>query len=253
MSPTPNPASFEEALLDSLVAERRLSEERALLPGLLQHDLANVLCQVSLSTSLLGSAPADAEREMALRDIQGGVRRMNDLLGGMRLLFLDRGGASDFARGDLAAFVTKLAREPGVWPTGAGITLQLPATMWCSFSPTLLRHALVNLIGNAVAYSENTWVRVRLSPVRGERWQISIANGGPGIPANHVPYLFNLNRRANVSEKSAQSGLGLYIARMSLRFHGAVLRVRSRPQLTVFAFGLEGAQRGGDPAELPRR
>jgi signal transduction histidine kinase len=233
-------------LLDSLVAERRLSEERALLPGLLQHDLANVLCQVSLSASWLRSAPTDAEREVALRDIQGGVKRMNDLLGGMRLLFLNRGGVSDFARGDLVAFVTNLVREPGVWPKGADITLHLPATMWCSFSPTLLRHALVNLIGNAVAYSDNTWVRVRLSPVRGERWQIAIANGGPGIPANHVPYLFDLSRRVNVSGKSVQPGLGLYIARMSLRFHGAVLRVRSRPRLTVFAFGLVGAQRGGD-------
>lgn len=240
-------------MLDTLLAERRLSEERALLPGLLQHDLANVLCQVSLSASWLRSAPTDAEREVALRDVQGGVKRMNDLLGGMRLLFLNRGGVGDFARGDLAAFVTNLVREPGVWPQGAEITLQLPATMWCSFSPTLLRHALVNLIGNAVAYSGKTWVRVRLSPIRGERWQISIANGGPGIPANHVPYLFELRRHANISGKSVQPGLGLYIARMSLRFHGAVLRVRSRPKLTVFTFGLMGAQRGGDLPEATRR
>jgi signal transduction histidine kinase len=33
--------------------------------------------------------------------------------------------------------------------------------MWCTFSPTLMRHALVNLIGNAVAYSAHTCVRVR--------------------------------------------------------------------------------------------
>jgi len=85
-------------LLDSLVAERRLSEERALLPGLLQHDLANVLCQVSLSASLLGATRSEADRAGALRDIQGGVKRMDELLGGMRLLFLNRGGVSDFQR-----------------------------------------------------------------------------------------------------------------------------------------------------------
>jgi signal transduction histidine kinase len=252
MFPTPNPASFEEALLDSLVAERRLSEERALLPGLLHHGLANVLCQVSLAASLLGATRTEAERAGALRDIHGGVKRMDDLLAGMRLLYLNRGGVDDFARADLAGFVTKLVREPGVWPAGPAIALELPATMWCSFSPTLVRHALVNLIGNAVAYSQGTWVRVRLSLVRGDRWLISVANGGPGIPANHVPYLFELSRRANVAAKSAQPGLGLYIARMCLRFHSSELRVRSRPRLTVFAFGLEGAQRGAGMIELRR-
>jgi hypothetical protein len=40
-----HPSALESALLDALVAERQLSEERALLPGMLQHDLANVLGQ----------------------------------------------------------------------------------------------------------------------------------------------------------------------------------------------------------------
>src|SRR3954470_2492474 len=47
-----NMPSLEEILFQSLEAERKLSEERALLPGLLQHDLANVLCHVSLSASM---------------------------------------------------------------------------------------------------------------------------------------------------------------------------------------------------------
>lgn len=234
--------SLEEALLQALEEERRLSEERALLPGLLQHDLANVLCQVSLSSAVLSVATDEAERAKCLRDIQGGVKRMSDLLNGMRYLFLTRGGAADYGRGDLAAFVTELVREPGVWPPGAPITLELPARMWCSFSPTLVRHVLVNLIGNAVAYSHGTWVRVRLSPVIGTTWQLSVANGGPGIPADHVPYLFELGNAVKYASKSGSPGLGLYIARMCVRFHGSLLRVRSREHLTVFSFHIRGAQ-----------
>jgi signal transduction histidine kinase len=240
--------SLEESLLTALEEERRLSEERALLPGLLQHDLANVLCQVSLSAALLSVARTDDERAHCVRDIQGGVKRMNDLLNGMRHLFLTRGGAPDFGRGDLAAFVTELVREPGVWPAGAAITLDLPDSMWCSFSPTLLRHILVNLIGNAVAYSGGSWVRVRLAPVCGELWQLAVANGGPGIPADHMPYLFSLGRTLRYAGKSGRSGLGLYIARTCVRFHGATLRVRTRQQVTVFSFAVRGAQR--DLAEI---
>ena len=235
--------SLEESLLTALEEERRLSEERALLPGLLQHDLANALCQVSLSAALLSVARNDGERAGCVRDIQGGVKRMNDLLAGMRHLFLTRGGAPDFGRGDLTGFVTELVREPGVWPSGAAITLDLPASMWCAYSPTLLRHILVNLIGNAVAYSAGTWVRVRLAPVRGELWQLAVSNGGPGIPADHMPYLFSLGRTLRCTGKSGRSGLGLYIARTCVRFHGATLRVRTRQRVTTFAFAVRGAQR----------
>ena len=235
--------SLEESLLQALEDERRLSEERALLPGLLQHDLANVLCQMSLSASMATMLPTEAERARYLRDIEGGVKRMSELLTGMRFLFLTRDGCSDYGRADLAAFVAELVREPGVWPRGAAITLDLPPSMWCAYSPTLVRHALVNLIGNAVAYSRGTWVRVRLSLVRGDLWQLSVANGGPGIPADHVPYLFALDRKLRYTGKTGASGLGLYIARTCVRFHGTTLRVRTREKLTIFSFHVHSPQR----------
>ncbi len=234
--------SLEEALFAALEEERRLSEERALLPGILQHDLANVLCQVSLSASILTTTRDADERARGLRDLQGGVKRMMELLAGMRLLFVTRGGAADFGRGDLTSFITELVREPGVWPEGAPITLDLPERVEASFSPLLLRHALVNLIGNAVAYSRGTWVRVRMTKASATGWQLAIANGGPGIPIDHRPYLFELVPATKAAGKLGSSGLGLYIARMCVRFHGSTLRVRSREKLTVFSFQVRGVQ-----------
>jgi signal transduction histidine kinase len=234
---------LEDTLLQALIDERRLSEERALVPGLMQHDLANVLTQVALASEFLNGATEGVERENAVRSVQGGVKRMHELLLGMKILYQTRGGATDYARGDLVAFVTELANERGVWPVGAPITLELPSTLWCSFSPTLLRHALVNLIGNAVSYSLKTWVRVRLSPIRGDHWQITIANGGPGIPSSHLPYLFSIGRNSGSTVKSRRPGLGLYIARTCVWNHGSMLRVRTRPELTVFSFALHAAQR----------
>jgi len=244
--------SFEDEVLSALAAERRLAEERALIPGLMQHDLANVLCEVGLTVSILEHATTDLERGRAIREVQGGLKRMNDLLSGMRFLYLNRGGANDYARGDLAAFVMDLVHTPGAWPKGSPITLDLPPTMWCTFSPTLVRHSLVNLIGNAVTYSRDTWVRVRLARICGSRWQIAVANGGPGVPANHLPYLFELGTAMQGASKVGCPGLGLYIARLCVRFHGSALRVRSRPGLTVFSFALEGAQRSAKPQEPGR-
>ena len=67
--------SLEETLFQALEEERKLSEERALLPGLLQHDLANVLCQVSLAASMATLMTTEGERARYLRDVEGGVRR----------------------------------------------------------------------------------------------------------------------------------------------------------------------------------
>ncbi len=232
---------LEDTLLQALIEERRLSEERALIPGLMQHDLANVLTQVSLASEFIDRGPNSAAREEAAREVRGGIKRMADLLSGMQFLYHTRGGVTDYTRGDLAAFIADLTKEPGVWPAGAPITLELPAALQCLFSPTLVRPALVNLIGNAVAYSQGTWVRVRLSPINRERWQIAVANGGPGIPVGHLPYLFSIGRHAGTPVKSSRSGLGLYIARMCVRRHGSTLRVRTRPKLTVFSFALQGS------------
>ena len=242
--------SFEEALFQALEEERKLSEERALLPGILQHDLANVLCQVSLSVAVFSAVTDEKERARCMRDIQGGVKRMSELLSGMRFLFLTRSGAADYGPGDLSAFVREIVDEPGVWPAGAPITLELPPVMKCSFSPTLLRHALVNLIGNAVAYARGTWVRVRLSPVRGEIWQLCVANGGPGIPADHMAYLFELGHPVKYSSKIGSPGLGLYIARMCVRSHGSTLRVRTRDALTAFSFNVRVAPRALAPGTV---
>ena len=243
--------SLEEALFQALEEERRLSEERALLPGLLQHDLANVLCQVSLSLSVLSAVTAEADRARCLRAIQGGVKRMGELLTGMRFLFLTRSGAADYGPGDLSAFITEIVNAPGVWPAGAPVALELPPSMNCSFSPTLVRHALVNLVGNAVAYSQGTWVRVRLSRVRGGLWQLSVANGGPGVPADHLPYLFELAQPVKYTSKDGSCGLGLYIARMCVRFQGSALRVRTRSALTVFSFNVRVAERDQPAREVP--
>lgn len=229
---------LEEALLVALEAERKLSEQRARLPGLLQHDLSNAMCQVTLTASMLTDVRDGEEQARRLTELQGGIKRVNELLTGMKTLFLTRGNPNDFARDDLAAFVAALVREPGVWPEGAPIALDLPERADVVFSPLLLRHVLVNLIGNAVAYCRGTWVRVHLGRTTRENWQLAVANGGPGIPAGDKRYFFDHEPNEEGARTPGVNGLGLYIAQTCVRFHGSVLRVRSRDRLTVLSFPL---------------
>ena len=82
----------------------------------------------------------------------------------------------------------------------------------------------------------------------GACWQLAVGHGGLGIPIDHVPYLFDLGLRINGQAKSGMPGLGLYLARICVCSQGATVRLRGRPRITLFSFGLTSAHRSEVPA-----
>jgi two-component system, OmpR family, phosphate regulon sensor histidine kinase PhoR len=95
----------------------------------------------------------------------------------------------------------------------------------------LLEQAIVNLIDNAVKYSEaGTTVEVRVDPHR-EETAISVKDAGCGIPAEHLPRVFE---RFYVVDKSRSrklggTGLGLAIVKHIAQVHGGYVTVESTP------------------------
>jgi signal transduction histidine kinase len=95
----------------------------------------------------------------------------------------------------------------------------------------LLEQAVVNLIDNAVKYSE-PGTRVQ---VRGERVDdgivIRVEDAGPGIPANHLPRLFERFYRVDKgrSRELGGTGLGLAIVKHVAVAHGGRVTVDSEP------------------------
>jgi signal transduction histidine kinase len=129
-------------------------------------------------------------------------------------------------REDLAAFVREAVKP---LDGGSGrITVELPAEpIVVSFDRQRLRHAIDNVIGNALKYSEGP-VAVRL--MRDLRWaSIEVADHGIGIPPDEIDRIFTrFGRASNVRGKGISgSGVGLYIARKIVEVHGGELVVRS--------------------------
>ena len=81
--------------------------------------------------------------------------------------------------------------------------------------PEMLEILLQNLLGNAIAHPpKGTPVTIRTATV-GDHALIEIHDEGPGIPAEHLPHLFDRFYRADAARThgSGHSGLGLAIAR----------------------------------------
>lgn len=109
-----------------------------------------------------------------------------------------------------------------------------------------LSQALANLIGNAIKYAGGRGGHVRIETGSREnggkrRAWIEVADDGPGIPAEHLPRLFDRfyrvdKARTRSEEESSEaeqdkqpegSGLGLSIAQWIIRAHNGEIRVRS--------------------------
>ena len=107
--------------------------------------------------------------------------------------------------------------------------------LWCRGDPTRLRQVVMNLVGNAVKFTEAgaITVRVRLlgaSP-RGPVARFSVLDTGVGIADEGIERIFRPFGQADSSVSRAQggTGLGLSISRRLVELMGGDLSVVSRP------------------------
>lgn len=113
--------------------------------------------------------------------------------------------------------------------------------------------ALRNLIDNALRHGgEAATVTVRVADQR-----LSVADDGPGVPADQLPRLGQPFERAAAASGVAGSGLGLALVATIARQSGARLTLQSpRPDgpgfLATLAFGDAGAGHGGASDARPR-
>jgi signal transduction histidine kinase len=103
-----------------------------------------------------------------------------------------------------------------------------------------LRAVLSNLIGNAIKYSPAGTTITVIVRCFGRHLTVSVQDEGPGIAAEHLPYVFDRFFRVR-SGAAAPSGygLGLHIAQRLVELHGGRIWADSTPgQGSRFTFCL---------------
>src|SRR5580658_8469981 len=111
--------------------------------------------------------------------------------------------------------------------------------------PYRLNQVLINLIGNAVKFTEkgSVSVRVELAEKTADTvsLQFSVADTGIGIPESSLPYIFEHFSQGGVdiSRRYGGTGLGLAISHRLLQLQGGNISVKSSEGTgSVFRFGL---------------
>jgi signal transduction histidine kinase len=228
----------EAALLDALERERALLRQRDLLNGIVVHEMANAVTIVASTTDLLRtSKPGSPLFDFALMQLRGGARTLSDMLGGLRILTDRTGDLPVFSPGDLAAFTREVVTDPVLIADTAPRRVVFANRAACAtsvFCAPLLRHALANLVRNALKYSPaSSTVRVLMVGRDDRRW-IHVLNRGPKIATDIASHIFEPGRKGS----KGGMGLGLHIARACALRMGGELNFGSTSTATVFSIML---------------
>ncbi len=121
--------------------------------------------------------------------------------------------------------------------------------------PHRLRQVLVNLIGNAIKFTDKGEVRVKVQRTAINELFFSIQDTGVGIPPDRIPHIFDPFTQADSSyERRYQgSGLGLTICKRLVEMMGGKIGVESKVGIgSVFSFTLvELSKREPNPNQPP--
>ena len=112
------------------------------------------------------------------------------------------------------------AAEKGLELSAAVEVERLPA------DPKLLQRVLMNLVSNAVKFTDKGFVRVRAEQDE-KAYYLSVQDSGIGIDAKDIKGLFQ--KYHQVRSDRPGYGLGLFISRQIVEAHGGSLEVSSKP------------------------
>jgi signal transduction histidine kinase len=230
---------------------RRATRAREDLLAVVSHDLKNPLNVVQLSAGLLlRERPGMSRDEHVVKHASRihdatdrALRLISDLLDWGRL---QAGGRLplELSVEDAAALVTDAVESVRSLAEASRLELflELPeglAQVRCDRTRVL--QVLGNLLGNAMKFTQEGGHVTAGVRIQGPEVRFFVRDTGKGIPAEHLPYLFDRYWQAKDSA-SRGAGLGLAIAKGLVEAHGGRLWAESTPgQGSTFFFSLPTA------------
>lgn len=226
-------------------ASERAKEE---FVSMVAHDLRSPLTVIQADAGELGGSCQEPGCLAARESIRRSVRRASAMLG--EVVDSARLEAGAMALEHQPIDVAALVRDhlATAFPAGQRERLRLtlpagPAAV--TGDAGWLERAVGNVVGNALKFAPgDDAVAVTVEVAEGEV-RLSVADRGPGIPADEVRHLFGRYFRATNARPVGGSGLGLYITRLVVQaLGGRVWAVSELGEGTTVTLALPAAPDG---------
>ncbi len=198
------------------------------------HDLRQPLHALNLFVAQLRSEPDSAERSRLAGRIEEAAASMNELFESLLdMSKLDAGALQpDVSDYPVQPLLTRIETNFAGAAREKGLRLRImPSEAWFRSDFILLERVLLNLVSNAVRYTERGGVAVGCRR-RGDHLRIDVWDTGPGIPEERQRIIFDefVQLDGQTLNRSGGLGLGLSIVERLGRLLGHPIEVRSWPE-----------------------
>jgi two-component system phosphate regulon sensor histidine kinase PhoR len=218
---------------------RRLENMRRDFVANVSHELKTPITSIKgFVETLIHDNPEDQEkRQRFLGIIRTHANRLNALIEDLLALSrIEQGSDMEdilFEDTPIHGVVNTAVNSCRVRAEEQGVTLDFfcPDELKATINHSLLVQALVNLINNAIKFSESgSAVAIAAGETESEVL-VSVQDQGPGIDQSHLPRLFERFYRVDKARSRDQggTGLGLAIVKHIMQVHGGSVTVESRP------------------------
>ena len=237
------------SVLTDVTKQKELEELKAKFVSNVSHELRTPIVTIQKALAIVhdeSTGPLnDAQRkfiEISERNLQNLSRLINDLLD---MAKLEAGKMRLECKGDRISEVIRMTVENlQPWAKAKGVSLLMEAPEGLpeiEMDGQRIGQVLTNLIGNAIKFTPSSGT-IRTSARPTERGlEVSVADTGPGIPAEELPKLFDRFQQATTRTMTdiSGTGLGLSIAKEIVELHGGEIWVESEQgKGTTFRFSL---------------
>jgi signal transduction histidine kinase len=214
--------------------------------GVLSHDLRTPLGAVTAGAALLAVPEDNPERRgRVVTRIMNSAQRMERMIGDLLDLTQTRlGGSLPLKRrpADLQQVCEEAMKEIRAGQPDAVLQLQVSGDLRGEWDADRLGQVVSNLVGNAMQHGNGTPITLT-GQDQGNSVMLTVHNGGPPIPPEVLPHVFEPLARGRAEGASHSIGLGLFIARAIVSAHGGHIQVSSSTDTgTTFTIALPKAE-----------
>lgn len=202
----------------------------------INHELKTPLASVRIciETLIAHENMSEEKRITFLKRCLSNTDRLQRLLSDVSLITRMDDGRESIVKEtvDLVSIINNTVEEHQLIADNKGIVIdnnvsgQLPM----QGNGSLLEAVFNNLLDNAIAYSGGTYIKIEPVYVSEAKIVLTVEDNGAGVPAEHLPRLFERFYRIDKgrSRNAGGTGLGLSIVKNAVMLHGGNITVENK-------------------------